>query len=60
MSSDYGLEIIKSVASFWDLFAHPLNQTAIEVWVSNYIPLFYLEVTNYPCPNPNAGSPDIC
>ena len=23
--------------------------------MSNYIPLFYMDVLTYPCPNPNAG-----
>ena len=29
-------------------------------WMSNYIPLFYMFVITYPCPNPDAGLGYIC
>ena len=27
--------------------------------MSNYIPVFYLDVITYPCPNPDAGLADL-
>ena len=37
-------------------------QTAIEVrpWMSNHIPLFFMDVIPYPCPNPEAGLSNLC
>ena len=29
-------------------------------WRSNYIPLFYMNVMAYPCPNPDAGLAKLC
>ena len=30
------------------------------VWMSNYISSFYVDVTTYPCPNPDADTAIIC
>ena len=30
-------------------------QLEVSANISNYIPLFYVNVITYPCPNPNAG-----
>ena len=32
-----------------------LNTVKVRAWVSNYIPLFYVDVITYPCPHPDAG-----
>ena len=38
------------------------DQTTVEIrtWMSNYIPLFYMFVITYPCPNPDAGLGNFC
>ena len=30
------------------------NTTGVKAWMSNYIPLFHIDVIIHPCPNPGA------
>ena len=32
--------------------------TDVMAWVSNYNPLFYMDIITYPCPDPDAGFDD--
>ena len=42
----------------YDVIAHPYIQ--INALICNCIPLFYMDVIIYPCPNPDAGLANLC
>ena len=48
--------------SSMQLFQKWFNQTTVGVieWTSNCIPLFYVDVINYPSASPGASSADLC
>ena len=43
------------------LFQKWFNQITVDVieWTSNYIPLFYVDVINNPCPSPGGSLADL-
>ena len=43
----------------WDVII-PCPNPEFRAWVSNYIPLIYVDVITYACPNPGAGSVNLC
>ena len=44
-----------------DAIIHPCpNFIEVRAWMSNYIPLFYMDVITHPCHNSDAGLNNLC
>ena len=51
------IEIIDRIITA--LHCSMLMATEVTTWMNNYIPLFYMDIIIYTCPNPDGGLADI-
>ena len=46
--------MISIIFSGMQLLIHALTSIEVRAWMSNYTPLFYMDMFTYLCPNPDA------